>query len=158
MNLCTVCGEDFASLAAFDRHRVGRHAYSYRQGLRREPPREDGRRCLDPDEMRKAGLERDGRGHWRIALTDDERERLVSARGAARAAASDGLPAEGKAKTLSPIERAKAAATDPDTARRIRHLEAAGWVLADEWVWERDESDPRWSIVGGKRQFSGPTL
>jgi hypothetical protein len=64
MNFCTTCGLDFASVAAFDAHRVGKHAYTFSEGLRMDPPREDGRRCLDPDEMKRAGWKRDGRGRW----------------------------------------------------------------------------------------------
>ena len=67
MNLCSVCRCDFASVAAFDRHRTGRHAYLYREGLEMDPPRHDGRRCLDGDEMQAAGLMLDRRGRWTIA-------------------------------------------------------------------------------------------
>jgi hypothetical protein len=67
LNLCRACGCDFASLAAFDRHRTGVHAYTYSEGLRRDPPVDDGRRCLDAAEMREAGMEGDARGRWRIA-------------------------------------------------------------------------------------------
>jgi hypothetical protein len=48
---CSPCGEDFASLAAFDRHRVGRHM-----------PLE--RRCLSVQEMSDVGLVRNDRGRW----------------------------------------------------------------------------------------------
>jgi hypothetical protein len=64
MNLCRACGEDFASVNLFDRHRVGVHAYSLPEGLRMEPPREDGRRCLTAAEMRDRGWVRNGRGGW----------------------------------------------------------------------------------------------
>jgi hypothetical protein len=46
MNLHASCGGDFTSVRLFDAHRVGAHAYLYAEGLKREPPREDGRRCL----------------------------------------------------------------------------------------------------------------
>lgn len=39
-----------------------------------EPPREGGRRCMDADEMRAAGMERDPRGRWAITA-DAERVR-----------------------------------------------------------------------------------
>lgn len=78
MNLCSPCGRDFASVGAFDRHRVGRHAYSFTQGLQLEPPREDGRRCLDLEEMSARGFERDRRGRWR----DPKSIRGVLAKGA----------------------------------------------------------------------------
>jgi hypothetical protein len=64
MNLCRGCGEDFASVDLFDRHRVGVHAYTFSEGLRVEPPREDGRRCLAVAEMLERGWERNGRGGW----------------------------------------------------------------------------------------------
>ena len=62
MNRCAVCGEDFASLSAFDDHHVGKHAYLYR------PARPDGRRCLTPDELRLLGMRRDSRGRWRLPI------------------------------------------------------------------------------------------
>ena len=67
MNACASCALDFASVGAFDRHRVGRHAYTFAEGLRLDPFRDDGRRCLDPDEFPAAGLELDKWGRWRIA-------------------------------------------------------------------------------------------
>ena len=60
MNLCTVCGEDFGSLSAFDRHRTGRYGHPYSE----EHP--DGRRCLNKPEMRAAGLHQDSAGRWRL--------------------------------------------------------------------------------------------
>ena len=67
MNLCTTCDTDFASVNAFDKHRIGKHAYLYAEGVAMTPPRYDGRHCLDADEMVDAGIEIDGRGRWRIA-------------------------------------------------------------------------------------------
>lgn len=63
MNLCC-CGEDFNSVELFDRHRVGTHAFTFLEGLRLDPPREDGRRCLDAAEMRELGWRLNGRGRW----------------------------------------------------------------------------------------------
>lgn len=54
-------------MAAFDRHRVGKHEYTYAEGLKLEPPREDGRRCMTVDEMQATGMELNGRGRWHIA-------------------------------------------------------------------------------------------
>ena len=65
MNLCRSCGQDFASVSAFDLHRVGKHAITYAEGLRMQPAREDGRRCLDEDELGAAGMELDQRDRWR---------------------------------------------------------------------------------------------
>jgi hypothetical protein len=42
---------DFGSVAAFDRHRVGTHEYTFIEGLYMEPERLDGRRCLDESEI-----------------------------------------------------------------------------------------------------------
>jgi hypothetical protein len=66
LNLCTTCKADFASVSAFDKHRVGKHAYTYLEGIKMDPPREDGRRCLDSDEMLERGMELDSRGRWAI--------------------------------------------------------------------------------------------
>jgi hypothetical protein len=59
---------------SFDRHRTGVHAYTFLEGLDLDPPREDGRRCLDPDDMREAGMELDARGRWCI-VAEAERVR-----------------------------------------------------------------------------------
>lgn len=64
MNLCGACGEDFSSVKMFDAHRVGRHAYTYSQGVAMDPIREDGRRCLSADEMTAKGWLSDARGRW----------------------------------------------------------------------------------------------
>lgn len=60
---CRDCGRDFTGDKLFDRHRVGAHDYTYSEGLRRDPPVEDGRRCLHADELRELGLR---------PMTDDE--------------------------------------------------------------------------------------
>lgn len=74
LNLCRSCEQDFASVSAFDRHRVGVHAYTHSGSLKLDPPREDGRRCLDTDELRDVGMELDARGRWAITA-DAERAR-----------------------------------------------------------------------------------
>lgn len=56
LNRCPMCGRDFTSDAYFDRHRVGKHAYTFAEGLRLDPAREDGRRCMDERELLAAGL------------------------------------------------------------------------------------------------------
>src|SRR5437867_2077897 len=45
MNLCRSCNQDFVSMTLFDQHRVGKHDYLW------SPDQEDGRRCLDEEEM-----------------------------------------------------------------------------------------------------------
>lgn len=64
LNECSACGSDFTSLKLFDAHRVGKHAYTYSEGIAMEPMREDGRRCLSSDEMLERGWEKDGKGRW----------------------------------------------------------------------------------------------
>ena len=64
LNECASCGADFSSLRNFDKHRVGVHEYTYSEGLKMEPMREDGRRCLDVDELDALGLIRDKHGRW----------------------------------------------------------------------------------------------
>lgn len=58
---CTSCGEVFSGESAFDRHRifVCGHDYRHREQCW------DGRRCLRPPEMRKAGMVLDDAGVWR---------------------------------------------------------------------------------------------
>jgi hypothetical protein len=51
MNLCRSCNEDFSSVEAFDRHRVGRHAGPER-------------RCLDTEELTAKGWVKNDRGRW----------------------------------------------------------------------------------------------
>ena len=48
----------------FDRHRVGVHEYTFEEGLRMEPMREDGRRCLHRAEMEERGWGVNERGRW----------------------------------------------------------------------------------------------
>ena len=64
VNICPSCEQDFSSVEAFDAHRVGTYAYTFDSGLRLDPPREDGRRCLRLDEMTGTGWVIDPRGRW----------------------------------------------------------------------------------------------
>lgn len=74
MNCCRSCNQDFGSVSAFDAHRTGTHAYTYSEGLKQEPPVENGRRCLSTREMANTTLQ-DGtskfivnkRGQWSLA-------------------------------------------------------------------------------------------
>jgi hypothetical protein len=77
MNLCTACGLDFGSVGAFSAHRVGKHEYDW------SPEREDGRRCLDTDELRERGWKQDTRGRWRQPADPDALLRIRESRGAA---------------------------------------------------------------------------
>jgi hypothetical protein len=74
MNVCRSCREDFGSVSAFDRHRVGRHTYTFREKL--ELGRENGRRCLDTDELEAVGMALDARGRW-VITADIERARTL---------------------------------------------------------------------------------
>lgn len=82
MNTCGECGIDFGSVAAFDRHRVGVHAYSLRDGLKMDPPREDGRRCLSAREIETLHatdgsliFTRNSKGTWSLTKTLEAAER-----------------------------------------------------------------------------------
>lgn len=65
MNVCSPCGLDFASVSAFDEHRIGEHDYTYSEGLKMNPVRYDGRRCLTADELMAMGWRTDSHGRWR---------------------------------------------------------------------------------------------
>ena len=65
-NECGACGLDFSSLSGFESHRVGKHAYTYSQGVRMEPMREDGRRCLTADELTARGMAQNALGRWTL--------------------------------------------------------------------------------------------
>ena len=67
-NGCSECREDFASVDAFDRHRVGDFNLDWWEG-------ENGRHCLDPDEMQAAGLERDRNGRWQLTAAAERARR-----------------------------------------------------------------------------------
>jgi len=81
-NFCRSCNLDFASVGAFDAHRTGVHDYTFAEGLRMNPSREDGRRCLDLDELPGHGLEhrntRQGVDCWGFVVSDAERTRLAA--------------------------------------------------------------------------------
>jgi hypothetical protein len=61
----------------FDWHRVGVHEYTYSEGLKMDPMREDGRRCLTVSEMEEKGWEVIEGGYWQDpARVLDARQRL----------------------------------------------------------------------------------
>lgn len=86
LNLCRSCKTDFGSVAAFDAHRVGSHAYLFAEGLCRVPPAEDGRRCLDVREIADSRA-RDGslvfmlneRGQWSLRRSVESARSLRAA-------------------------------------------------------------------------------
>ena len=57
LNGCSACGEDFTSLELFDAHHVGDHELDW-------PEHEDGRRCLDSEEMTERGWVQNIKGRW----------------------------------------------------------------------------------------------
>jgi hypothetical protein len=77
VNVCRRCGENFGSIGAFDAHRKGRHDVLW------SPEQEDGRRCLDVDELRDLGWHRDKRGQWRQPISYDAVLRLRERAGVA---------------------------------------------------------------------------
>jgi hypothetical protein len=78
MNLCRGCNRDFGSVSAFDAHRVGTHAYTFSEGLKQNPPRENGRRCLDVEEM--PDWHQDKFGRWRKDIPEDALSRIRETR------------------------------------------------------------------------------
>lgn len=58
MNVCAACGLDFASVRAFDAHRVGKHAHLH------SPDHPAGRRCLAAAELLERGWTENDRGRW----------------------------------------------------------------------------------------------
>lgn len=109
LNGCSPCGEDFASVEAFDRHRIGNAHFRYapngptmsealgpyetisewydafgagkRPKVYPLPASCEGRRCMDAEEMLAAGLEQRENGRWGIPVTDAKRESLTRLRG-----------------------------------------------------------------------------
>ena len=88
-NWCASCGTDFSSVRAFDAHRVGVHAYTRSEGLRLDPPREDGRCCLDAVEMGAAGLTVDGSGRWAVIPSPKQLAALAQLRAGSATVAQD---------------------------------------------------------------------
>lgn len=76
MNLCRTCGLDFISLSAFDQHRVGDHDYTFAEGIKREPPDYNGRRCLDISELQDIDWRQDRHGRWRSPVRETILERV----------------------------------------------------------------------------------
>lgn len=93
MTECGSCGLSFSGTSAFDRHRVGKHAYTYSEGLRMEPLREDGRRCLHVSEMGGAGMEQDARGRWRLVPSEKQLAGLARMRQSAATKPQDATEA-----------------------------------------------------------------
>jgi hypothetical protein len=75
LNFCRVCDRDFASLYAFDRHRVGAQGPGDYRGAVEDWSPELGRRCLTETELADAGLELDARGRYCDVARRDEARR-----------------------------------------------------------------------------------
>ena len=56
-NLCRSCGLDFASVEAFDEHRIGVHSHLATE-------RRGGRRCRTAEELAQLGWARNQHGRW----------------------------------------------------------------------------------------------
>jgi len=69
LNECGECGLDFGGVAAFDRHRTGRHDY------RASRDRPDGRRCRVVEEFEQVGLVMGARGRWVLPHSTGRRGR-----------------------------------------------------------------------------------
>jgi hypothetical protein len=69
LNGCSACCRDFASLKAFDVHRVGSQDYDF------SLDRLDGRRCLDVEELSE--WIQDGRGRWTTRTLKARADRLA---------------------------------------------------------------------------------
>ena len=67
LNGCSACGRDFASLRAFDAHRVGEHSLDF-------PEHENGRRCLDVEELPEWLMDRGDR--WTTRTLKARADRL----------------------------------------------------------------------------------
>jgi hypothetical protein len=68
LNGCSNCRRDFASLRAFDAHRVGDHQLDF-------PAHEIGRRCLDVEELPE--WLQDSRGRWTTRRLHAQAARLA---------------------------------------------------------------------------------
>jgi hypothetical protein len=92
MNLCRTCGEDFGSVDAFDRHRVGKYLQTgpaeYRGPAGEWTPNK-GRRCLDEKELRERGFRKNARGAWSLARDIDRGRILRELRRAGRVSAQE---------------------------------------------------------------------
>jgi hypothetical protein len=64
VNLCRTCGFDFASVAAFDAHRVGKHGPGEYSGSLGKWTPEQGRRCQTAGELLAQGWEQNERRRW----------------------------------------------------------------------------------------------
>ena len=95
MTECATCGLAFSGTSAFDAHRTGKHAYTFAQGLAFEPAVEDGRRCLDTEEMVEVGMELDPRGRWRVIASDKQLAGLARMRQNAPTNTQEALPGLG---------------------------------------------------------------
>ena len=65
-SLCAACGLLFTNTSSFDQHRAGSYA--------------SGRHCKSEAELRANGFEPNERGHWRKALTEEQRVTLFALR------------------------------------------------------------------------------
>jgi hypothetical protein len=75
LNGCGQCHQDFTSLRLFEAHRVGDQGLDYTE-------HENGRRCLDTEEMQTRGWTQNDKGRWYDpAEAERARERFSAMRG-----------------------------------------------------------------------------
>ncbi len=100
MNICSACGEDFGSLSAFDAHRLGKYPQTgpseYLERLRlgltdADWTPDQGRRCLEPEEMLSKDWHQDRNGRWRTRGPDGDAFLSLTGR-ANRAKDTPGVP------------------------------------------------------------------
>jgi hypothetical protein len=64
VNYCTSSDQDFSSVAALDRHRIGKHEYSHVEGLRSSLLARTPGACMSVDAMNAVGHGAQPRGRW----------------------------------------------------------------------------------------------
>jgi hypothetical protein len=116
MNICTICGEDFGSVGAFDRHRIGDFPqkgpaeYTGPVGVWTS---KRGRRCLTVAELVERGWTRDGRGRWRQpgngAPWARSQDQAITHRRRKRLRRDSGRPRPRRGSPSSPDSRSEAA-------------------------------------------------
>lgn len=98
MNICVSCSRDFASVRAFDSHRIG----SYRGG----------RWCLSDDELRENGFVQNAYGRWTLDEDATRARRRFSAAGVAQ---------DGQREPNAPSDTAEGRSGDPRTIDDLLH-------------------------------------
>jgi hypothetical protein len=83
MNVCTICSENFGSVAAFDAHRVGNYLQKGRAeyvGSLEDWTPSKGRRCLTVVELVERGFETNAFGAWSFTRDLENRHAALGVR------------------------------------------------------------------------------